>query len=345
MTKEPPELPVSHPKDLAERAPEELWLIRHLWGRSAVGILGGAPKTCKSWLGLEMALSVASGTKVLGHFEIDDPGPALVYLAEDALPLVRRRIEGLCRHKRIALAEPALFVITAPSLRLDLDSDQKRLWSTVHRMRPKLLLLDPLVRLHRLEENSSTEISRLLGYLRELQRACDVAIVLVHHASKRTRSDPGQALRGSSDLHAFGDSNGYLARCGEHLVLTVEHRSAKALPPFAIKLVSNSDETDTHLEIVDAAVINGTPPPSLHQCVIEALTNASTPTTRGALRDLLRVNNQRLGEVLTDLERRDRIRRAPGGWVAKGARPRPDTSEQSPGETEPGPAGMQPGKG
>jgi len=343
MSRDEGELPVAHPKDLEERQPEELWLIRHIWGRSAVGILGGAPKTCKSWLGLEMALSVASGTKVLGHFMVDDPGPALVYLAEDALPHVRRRIESLCRHKRLRLQAPALFVITATALRLDLESDQKRLWATVERIRPKLLLLDPLVRLHRLEENSSTEISRLLAYLRELQRSLDVAVVLVHHASKRMRSDPGQALRGSSDLHAFGDSNGYLARCGEHVMLTVEHRSAKALPPFAMRLVSNAEETDTHLEIVGAAAVNGSSTPSLEEAVLEALAKAGGPLTRGRLREALRVNNQRLGKVLTDLEQQSRIRRNAEGWLLAPDLPR--GGELSPGETEPGSAGTQPGEG
>jgi RecA-family ATPase len=66
--------------------------------------------------------------------------------------------------------------------------------------------------LHRLDENSAADISQLLGFLRELQRTHDTAIVLVHHASKKHRAQPGQALRGSSDLHAFGDSNACLWR-------------------------------------------------------------------------------------------------------------------------------------
>ncbi|MBM4345172.1 MAG: AAA family ATPase [Deltaproteobacteria bacterium] len=92
-------------------------------------------------------------------------------------------------------------------LRLDPQTDQRRLAQAVQRYRPRLLLLDPLVRLHRLDENSASEISGLLGYLRHLQRWGNVAVVLVHHASKKLRAQPGQGLRGSSDLHAFGDSN------------------------------------------------------------------------------------------------------------------------------------------
>ena len=46
--------------------------------------------------------------------------------------------------------------------------------------RPDLLILDPLVRLHAIDENAAGEIAALLGYLRLLQRKTGVAIALVH---------------------------------------------------------------------------------------------------------------------------------------------------------------------
>ena len=53
--------------------------------RTSVGVIGGAPKCAKTWLGLDMALSVATGTACLGKYAVPEPGPVLVYLAEDAL--------------------------------------------------------------------------------------------------------------------------------------------------------------------------------------------------------------------------------------------------------------------
>ncbi len=228
---------------------EQHWLIEGLWARSAIGLIGGAPKCCKTWLGLDMAVSVATGTKALGHFETKAPGKALVFLAEDALPQVRSRIEALCRHRNKDIWLLDLYVITAPVLRLDLAADQQRLAQAVDQLRPRLLLLDPLVRLHRLDENSAAEISGLLGYIRDLQRRFDVAIVLVHHASKKQRAQPGQALRGSSDLHAIGDCNAYLARDGDRIVLTLEHRAAKAPPPMVLDLVADQGGEATHLRV------------------------------------------------------------------------------------------------
>jgi hypothetical protein len=48
----------------------------------------------------------------------------------------------------------------------------------------------------------------VLAFLRELQRRHDIAVVLVHHDRKGAGTiRAGQALRGSSEFHAWGDSN------------------------------------------------------------------------------------------------------------------------------------------
>jgi hypothetical protein len=296
------------------------WRVDQIWG-DGVGILGGLPKCAKSWLGLDLAVSLASATSFLGRFTVCDPGPTLVYLAEDALPQVRARIAGICTHRAVDLASLDLHVITAPAIRLDQADDQRRLATTLDRIRPKLLLLDPLVRLHRLDENSSADISALLGYLRELQRRFDVAIVVVHHMRKSVRSHLGQALRGSGDLHAWTDHAAYLTRVGpdgERLRLSLEHRAAPALDPVELELVSRPDGTATHLQLANATGGPDSAPPaaqalSLHDRVVSAIRRADRPLTRGQLRDALRVNNNRLGCVLAELEHAGRVLRSDAG--------------------------------
>jgi hypothetical protein len=314
-----PELEALFVRDLEREDPRARWLIEDLWGRSAVGIIGGCPKVGKSWLGLDLALSVASGTPALDHFPVLEPGRALVYLAEDALPQVRSRIESLCRHRRLDLDTLDLAVITAHLLRLDSGRDQQRLRNLVARLRPRLLLLDPLVRLHSLDENSSFEIARLLGYFRELQRAFDTAVILVHHTSKKTRARPGQSLRGSSDLHAFGDSNAYLFKKDAGTVLTLEHRSAQAIAPLLIELVSEGEVTYLAIREGHDASRGGGGPPSLPARILEVLSASKVPLSRAELRAQLRVNNQRLGDALSALEAARSVRRHPDGWAVVAA--------------------------
>jgi len=103
-------LPVQRAAELEVQPLEQSWLIQDLWGLAAVGIIGGAPKCCKSWLGLDIALSVGSTTPCPGCFRVPTPGTALVFLAEDSLPVRDLCAEkGLSHHARA----PRCFSITA----------------------------------------------------------------------------------------------------------------------------------------------------------------------------------------------------------------------------------------
>ena len=186
-----PTVPV-HAIDAQSDAPQ--WLIRDLWSAAAVGVIGGLPKSCKSWFGLDLAVSVASATAALDRFEVVAPGPALVYL------------------------------------------------------------------------------------------------ILVHHLAKRSRRNLGQALRGSSDLHAWTDSACYLARRGDgRLLLTVEHRSAPAPDPVLLRLHGGG-----HQPLALRLDGHAAAPSSLAEAVRATLQEAAGPLSRTALRQRLRVNNSRL---------------------------------------------------
>ena len=82
-------LPVVRVAELPSEELAERWLVEQLWCARSVGVVGGAPKCAKTWLGLDMALSVATGTPCLGRYAVPEPGPVLIYLAEDALRAVR----------------------------------------------------------------------------------------------------------------------------------------------------------------------------------------------------------------------------------------------------------------
>lgn len=120
-------LPVSRACDLTAQTDATQWLIDPLWAEQAVGILGGEPKCCKSFLALDIAVSVASGTPCLRQFPVRRNGPVLLYPAEDSLGVVRQRLEGICSAAGAALDALPLYVITAPRVLLDLPQDRERL--------------------------------------------------------------------------------------------------------------------------------------------------------------------------------------------------------------------------
>jgi hypothetical protein len=310
--------PVEPAWRLAARAEEQRWLVTGLWSEEAVGIIGGEPKCCKSFLALDLAVAVAAGIPCLRRFGVPRAGRVLLYAAEDALHVVRQRLEGICAAAGLALADLDVQVITAPAVRLDLQADRASLDETVAALRPRLLVLDPFVRLHRIDENASGEVAPLLAYLRELQRRHGVAVVVVHHARKGAgRLRAGQALRGSSEFHAWGDSNLYIRRHGGpreggDLTLTVEHRAAPAMPAVTLELAQRANALA--LEVVERRAPQTPEPSSVDERIAAALTDANHPLAVSELRALCRVRTATLYERLAALVAAGSIVRSAEGY-------------------------------
>ena len=311
----PAPFPVVRPSDLrASTTPTTPWLIDQLWTAQAVGIIGGTPKSLKSWLALEMAVAVASGSACLATFAVPSPGTVLLYAAEDSESALRLRLESLAHHHAVNLAYLDIRVITADSLRLDRTADQQRLEATLMLHRPVLLILDPLVRLHAIDENAAGEIAALLGYLRLLQRKTGAAIGLVHHSRKNVSAygGAGYSLRGSSDLYAWVDSFLYLRRHHGQLMLSAEHRSASGAGPLPLELANV--ESGPYLRLAS----NGSEPATrdpLPDQILALLGQSSEPRTTESIRSALQVRNQRLVETLRQLSDQRQVVRLPQGYV------------------------------
>ena len=311
-------LPVQRAHQLCpESASITRWLVDELWSDQAVGILGGEPKCCKSFLALDLAVSVAGGVACLRHFAVAARGPVLLFPAEDSLAVVRQRLEGIAGASALSLDSLPINVITQPVLRLDSAQDRQRLANTAAALRPRLLILDPLIRLHRLDENDAGQIAALLSFLRQLQRDYQLAVLVVHHARKDAGSTrPGQALRGSSELHGWGDSNLYLRRRGDALTLSTEHRAAPSRNHIPLKLTqSNSALALSVLDTKDPpSVRQPQRAPSANQRVRLALGQLEGPVTLKELRLRCQMRTATLCSVLNDLCQRGLVRRDHQGY-------------------------------
>jgi len=84
-------------------------------------------------------------------------------------------------------------------------------------LKPSLLVLDALIRLHRGEENSAKDIGKVTKNLTRIQREVGCAVILIQHQRKegffKNRRDD---VRGSSELTAWPDSVVTLEQNGDH---------------------------------------------------------------------------------------------------------------------------------
>jgi hypothetical protein len=192
------------------------WAVEGIVAKGSLNLLVGRPKAGKSLLAVDLVVSIARGDDYLGR--ATTPGPAVYVPAEDALPLVAGRLwtrladpadPGDPADPRPPTPDPA--VLDAPVWVVPVDGslDQRLLLDDpvsfaaladlVTRLRPAVLVLDPMVEMHRLAEKNADEMAMLLRPLRQLAHASGCAIVVVHHRNKHA-ADGVMAARGSSAI-------------------------------------------------------------------------------------------------------------------------------------------------
>lgn len=156
----------------------------------------------------------------------------------------------------------------------------------------------------------------MLGYLRTLQRQLDLAVLVVHHARKNGSAggQAGLSLRGSGDFHAWGDSNLYLRRHKDALLLTIEHRAAAAPDPLRLQLMTG-DQVHVHLAIASTdAHVGYEAVDDLDRRVLNAIARTGHSLSRTELRAELHVRNERLGQALIRLAASGAIIRTGDRW-------------------------------
>lgn len=205
------------------------------------GILfvGGEPKVGKSLLVANLALSLAAGVDRIG-FPI--PAPRRVLVCQFELP-VAQFVSRLAVMRRAvgAVADERLLVDTRASGHL-LSAAQGlgHFLEAAKAAAAEVIVLDPLYSAHDQDENDTRAMAALCQALLRLRDASRAALVVVHHVRKSIgRHEIGSAFRGSSALHAVGDSYLLLTRPSPQLPtveLRFQFRYAAAQPPRLLEL-------------------------------------------------------------------------------------------------------------
>jgi hypothetical protein len=203
-------------------------------------ILHGPPRAMKSWIGAGLAVAVASGKRFLGQFGVQQ-GPVAIVQEEGSGAAWAARLRMLLQAAGVAPDDIRGKFRSAhgTGLRLDQQTWVSRLVDELADFQPRLLILDPLTRLHALDENAASDMARVTGALDEIRRALGCAVILVHHSRKRREGDEGlhiaETLRGSSALWAWGSTISVTRSVGSDTVrVEAELKDASPAPPFEL---------------------------------------------------------------------------------------------------------------
>lgn len=205
------------------------------------GILfvGGEPKVGKSLLVANLALSLAAGSDRIG-FPIPAPRRVLVCQFELPLPQFVSRLTLMRRGFGEAADHHLLVDTRAAGHLLSASQGLHHFLVAAQEAAAEVIVLDPLYSAHDQDENDTRAMAALCQSLLRLREASRAALIVVHHVRKSiSREEIGSAFRGSSALHAVGDSYMLVTRPSPQLPtieLRFQFRYAAPQPPRLLEL-------------------------------------------------------------------------------------------------------------
>lgn len=238
------------------------WLVKNILTEGGVGFIAGEPKSHKSWIALDLALSVSTGARFLDFFDILTPGPVLYIQEEDSGFMVKDRAKKIWRGKhidKVTVDAGKLFWDPSrvakqfdPDINLYLEQgvtiseahwqewldatlEEGMLSNLTNLQEPyKLLIIDTLMMVAgNVEENKSQAMTTdIFRPLKQLARKHGTAIQVVHHMRKANHDQvvrDGQRLLGSVANHAWSEDSMYLTH-GKTDLLQINTESKSDMP-------------------------------------------------------------------------------------------------------------------
>lgn len=258
------------------------WLIRDVWMKGSHGIVAGEPKTFKSTVSLDIAVSVASGVPLWGSYPVETRGPVMMIQNENARWIIKDRLEKIISCKGLVgkvekdIIDPkCLFVDFPPELPIVFLNNfeytfsdplhKEELEKAIENVRPVLLVLDPLYLMFEGDLNSAQDLQPVFAWLLHLKETYNLSIMLVHHWNKNGSSGRGgQRMLGSTTLHGWVESALYLQSNTDYdndkiakVLIEREFRAAGIMPKLELSLAMGDfgcPQYDVKLDEAKAAI-------------------------------------------------------------------------------------------
>lgn len=189
------------------------WLIDEYLPNNSLVTIYGAPGCGKSFLALDLALSVATGED-WNDRPVDRGGS--LYIACEAVAGMPKRVAAWFKHRGVASPDHSKipFYFTTEFSELQTPTSTLHLLEACARDTPgmefKVVVLDTLSRtLGDADENSAGEMNKALNNLEVIREKLGCAVIVLHHSAKHTQLERGSTvLRGACDTMLFLKNDG-----------------------------------------------------------------------------------------------------------------------------------------
>ena len=214
------------------------WIVEHLIPNNSIILLAGKTRTKKSFVITYIALCICYKLKLLDKFEVFLDSNCLYLDEENPNFLTKNRNRILRKGLGVGPTKKLGYVINS-GIKLDSSEGLGKLIELIKTFKPKLVILDSLVRFiskGTTDENKSTDMSNILTNLRRITSEHNVSFVLIHHLNKTLKqNDEADSVRGSSDITNAVDCALLFNLSGDSIkVRQIKNRYEPEIKPFTI---------------------------------------------------------------------------------------------------------------
>lgn len=180
------------------------WLIDGIIPADGFGVLYGKSGSYKSFMALDLAAAISSGSKQWHGFDVDTPGPVLYIAAEGAQGLKERAVAW---EKHYGKKCGQLAILTMPITLDDLVMTQQFVEAAMRAEQRfgkpfRMVVIDTMARSFNGDENSSKDIGAFINSCYSWRsKLGDCTVMVVTHSGK----DATRGIRGSSATYAASD--------------------------------------------------------------------------------------------------------------------------------------------
>ena len=176
------------------------WLISNVLTVGSQAVLFGPSGSGKSFVALDMGLSIATGQPWQG---LDVRQGPVAYIVAEGGHGVGKRVDAWIQHHGLAPIDDMFFVLEPVQLR-----DPAHIRGLLHQInarnkRPALIVFDTLARCFvDGEENSAKDVGVVVHHAGGLQRATGASVLILHHTGRAAQHQErgSTALRGAADV-------------------------------------------------------------------------------------------------------------------------------------------------
>lgn len=331
---------------VAQPIPRPSWIVRDIWTHGSCGFISGAPKSYKSWMAIDMAVSVATGSNFLNQdgYRVNRPQPVLYIQEEDDVRVVLDRLQNVVEGKvpeqywggqvhihndRLVWKGPTKpipmgvhvqtgFIASDPSWHAWLDEALAD-----HGF--GMVIIDTLgTTAGDVDTDSSGELmNQLLKPLKILAQKHNTAVCIVHHNKKSAgEGRAGNDMLGSVALHAWVDCAIYARSKDVDGVISIE-REAKMAPDISFRMrVPHMHDGDDRQLWDPILVVPGvgeeqeepTPTRKEHEFIRKLKFMGKRGVTLQRLSEVLEEDPSKVLEVLLDAQQHQQVSEQNGKW-------------------------------